>query len=372
MDWLPFPPRGNFPNPPIPLLIFTMAYPRSKKRVYYIFSLLLTSRIFILGDVTNSSHLNDDIVTSINVSSLANKEGADEVVAKVNANDTVINRDTDNTVETEISDEEKAIPSHTKRKETASLPKSGINTNQNAPNYDEEQTYLDLFGERAKELLTQHIIPPTDAKCRWDWKMGRCEPYCECGYYFLWGDYHIGRSCRLRSKFAPDRTDDDVKRSSESLQEAWQQWADHMDDPEAFASFVDSGNKAKKSADEVDQCSLPPESRYTQAVYYFTKVLGHGTFVFHQFQKVKKHAVKLTSAVLIHGKHRFHDGRDNVCVGLKKMIKVRERERDQPVILTKRGMIWIRRICGTKNDASVYDSEDDPHVVDCNQEGQYF
>ena len=34
--------------------------------------------------------------------------------------------------------------------------------------YDDEQTYLDLFGERAKELLTQHIIPSTDAECRWD------------------------------------------------------------------------------------------------------------------------------------------------------------------------------------------------------------
>lgn len=59
--------------------------------------------------------------------------------------------------------------------------------------YDESSTYLDLFGERAKQLLTQHIIPSTDAECKWDWRMGRCEPYCKCSYNFLAGDYHLGR-----------------------------------------------------------------------------------------------------------------------------------------------------------------------------------
>ena len=38
---------------------------------------------------------------------------------------------------------------------------------------DNEQTLLDLFGERAKELLTQHIIPSTDIHCNWDWQMGK-------------------------------------------------------------------------------------------------------------------------------------------------------------------------------------------------------
>ncbi|KAL7511800.1 hypothetical protein ACHAXN_009563 [Cyclotella atomus] len=238
------------------------------------------------------------------------------------------------------------------------LPKDDGKPKQQTPKYDDEQTYLDLFGERAKELLTQHIIPTTDSICRWDWRMGRCEPYCECGYYFLWGDYHLGRSCRLRSKFISIQSQE-VKTSAASLEDAWQQWADHMDDPDAFASFVDSGNEAKKSQHEVNECSLPPESRYTQGVYYLTKLLGHGTIVFHHFKKAKHHAVRLAAEAATHGKVKFNRSRENACTGLKRMIEERERERNQPVVLTKRGSIWIRRLCGTGNNTAVQHSMED-------------
>lgn len=62
----------------------------------------------------------------------------------------------------------------------------------------DDRTLLDVFGEAAKEYLTQQVIPDTDVSCRWDWRSVRCEPACECGLDFLWGDYHLGRSCRLR------------------------------------------------------------------------------------------------------------------------------------------------------------------------------
>lgn len=248
--------------------------------------------------------------------------------------------------------EQKAMPSQPNAKQESIKTKS-------SPNYEDEQTYLDLFGDRAKELLTQHIIPTTDASCRWDWRMGRCEPYCECGYFYLWGDYHFGRSCRLRSKFMP------VKSARSSLQDAWQQWADHMDDPDAFASFVDSGNKAKKPKNAA--CSLPPESRYTQAAYYVTKLLGRGTLVLHQFQKVRNHVVELASRALSHGKGKFDEGRQNACDELKKIIEERERERNQTVILTRRGMIWIRRICGTKNQTVANTSIDDEQQEEYNE-----
>lgn len=244
-------------------------------------------------------------------------------------------------------------------RESSTAPKDGSKNKQHAPIHDDEQTYLDLFGERAKELLTQHIIPTTDASCRWDWRMGRCEPYCECGYYFLWGDYHLGRSCRLRSKFTPVPSERGAKASTGSLQDAWQQWADHMDDPDAFASFVDSGNKAKTSRNEAKECSLDPESRYTQGVYYLTKFLGHGTVIFHHFMRMKHHAVRVASDVLIHGKHKFYDSRENACRALKRVIQERERERNQPVVLTKRGSIWIRRLCGAKNATGVRDVSDE-------------
>lgn len=48
-------------------------------------------------------------------------------------------------------------------------------------------------------LLHQMQIPDTDAECRWDWRSIRCEPACDCHFYYQTGDYHLGRSCRRRS-----------------------------------------------------------------------------------------------------------------------------------------------------------------------------
>ena len=56
--------------------------------------------------------------------------------------------------------------------------------------------YLYLF------LFTQ--IPDTDAQCRWDWRSVRCEPACECALEGQWGDYHLGRACRLRDEIDPE------------------------------------------------------------------------------------------------------------------------------------------------------------------------
>ena len=70
---------------------------------------------------------------------------------------------------------------------------------------DDEATLLDLFGEAAKELLTKHVIPPTDAQCRWDWRHLRCEPYCDCAFSPLYGDYSLGRACRIRYEYFEGR-----------------------------------------------------------------------------------------------------------------------------------------------------------------------
>mmetsp|Transcript_8516 Transcript_8516/g.14125 ORF Transcript_8516/g.14125 Transcript_8516/m.14125 type:complete len:217 (+) Transcript_8516:167-817(+) len=73
--------------------------------------------------------------------------------------------------------------------------------------YD-DRTLLDMFGEVAKEYFTKNVIPDTDEYCRWDWRHARCEPNCQCGLEFMWGDYHLGRSCRKRKeKEAPVRCD---------------------------------------------------------------------------------------------------------------------------------------------------------------------
>jgi len=69
---------------------------------------------------------------------------------------------------------------------------------------DDEATLLDLFGESAKDFLTHRLIPDTDASCRWNWKNLRCESHCDCTLQPTWGDYHLGRSCRLRPTPLPD------------------------------------------------------------------------------------------------------------------------------------------------------------------------
>lgn len=64
--------------------------------------------------------------------------------------------------------------------------------------HDENATYLDIFGEVSKDYIIHHLIPPTDAECDWNWSHLRCEPFCNCDYVYQFGDYHLGRSCRLR------------------------------------------------------------------------------------------------------------------------------------------------------------------------------
>jgi hypothetical protein len=63
---------------------------------------------------------------------------------------------------------------------------------------DENASYLDIFGEFSKEYILHHFIPPTNAQCDWDWHYLRCEPFCLCDIQYKFGDYHLGRSCRLR------------------------------------------------------------------------------------------------------------------------------------------------------------------------------
>lgn len=84
---------------------------------------------------------------------------------------------------------------------------------------DMNKTYLDLFGESAKDFLTRQLperitFPPTDSECRWDWRYLRCEPFCECSLLLkIPGDFHLGRACRKRAhkkKSVEDIEDDKV------------------------------------------------------------------------------------------------------------------------------------------------------------------
>lgn len=72
---------------------------------------------------------------------------------------------------------------------------------------DDNATLLDIFGEIAKDVITNQMIPETEASCDWNWMHLRCEPFCTCSYQPLWGDYHLGRSCRAREVDADDSND---------------------------------------------------------------------------------------------------------------------------------------------------------------------
>ena len=228
---------------------------------------------------------------------------------------------------------------------------------------DNEQTLLDLFGERTKELLTQHIIPSTDIHCNWDWSMGRCEPYCECQFLPLWGDYHLGRSCRYRTSPPPQLGADGLEKEVDetSWQEAWQEvWQSQLTSGGDSATFVPplfpKNNVAAKGGDaegartDAYTCSLPPESRYIQIIQQFTQALSHSTVVIDQFQKFKQVSSIAMDKAMVQGQHQFMNARHSACETVKRKIQERAQERDQPVVLTKQGATWIRRVCG--NDAT--------------------
>jgi len=227
-------------------------------------------------------------------------------------------------------------------------------SNQSKFGVGDEQTYLDLFGERAKEILTQHIIPSTDTECRWDWRMGRCEPYCECAMQFLWGDYHLGRSCRRR----PIRVKDDIRGESAtgetSWEEAWQEVTQRMDSPTFFPTLFLHNENYQDSYDSknIGSCNLPPESRYILAIQKLTKTLSHTTVVFEQFQKYQNSITKMLLLAKSQGQEQFSVARQHACLAIKTKLEEREKERKQSLVLTTRGMIWFRRLCGSANSGS--------------------
>jgi hypothetical protein len=97
-----------------------------------------------------------------------------------------------------------------------SIPESNQKLGPTDEAYDEplllldERTYLDIFGESAKDFLTKKIIPTTDLSCKWNWKHIRCEPRCSCSFQPRLGDFHLGRSCRLRlTNYDDDESCDD-------------------------------------------------------------------------------------------------------------------------------------------------------------------
>lgn len=90
-----------------------------------------------------------------------------------------------------------------------------------------EVTLLDLFAENAKEVLTKHTIPNTNTECKWSWLQFRCEPVCNCSLFYKPGDYHLGRSCRLKQhQYSNDNEDIELTNDSNEEMYECKEWVE--------------------------------------------------------------------------------------------------------------------------------------------------
>ena len=141
---------------------------------------------------------------------------------------------------------------------------------------DDESTFLDVFGERAKIFFTQHLIPPTDVQCRWNWRMARCEPHCTCSIQYLVGDYHLGRACRFRpetkySSSSSPSISNDWKRQKKRQQLAGVSSIYSVDTLEVDDDDITATSAFDKDRHDMflQTCHQPPNNLYT---YLFTSI----------------------------------------------------------------------------------------------------
>jgi len=158
---------------------------------------------------------------------------------------------------------------------------------------DEEATILDVFGQVAKDILTNRLIPCTDAICDWKWNHMRCEPFCLCSYQPQWGDYHLGRSCRKRE-------------------------VDLISDLDLDDTFIGSGSDKDKDINHKyhHECQLPPDTKITK---FFNKSLDsirhmkeEMDYKLYQLESVKKGMCTSlkTSSMLNENNFKYEDEED--------------------------------------------------------------
>lgn len=180
----------------------------------------------------------------------------------------------------------------------------------------DEQTLLDMFGEAAKEFLTQRVIPPTNSDCRWDWRHARCEPFCDCSFQPRWGDFHLGRSCRQRKRF--QTVDGKTK-------EIW--W---------------NGQ---------EMCHIEPDTPYTKFSSYVIDAVRSGG------KKLKLGMARVAERFTI--KSRFGRARGDTCMAWKERAEAEGRELND----------FQRKICpekdvGSRVKSSNPDAEDELPTTD--------
>ena len=67
--------------------------------------------------------------------------------------------------------------------------------------FEKVAQHIALKSERAFDQLLGFLrdaAPDTSVECDWRWASKKCEPVDRCMLRYRFGDFHLGRSCRLR------------------------------------------------------------------------------------------------------------------------------------------------------------------------------
>ena len=114
-----------------------------------------------------------------------------------------------------------------------------------------------MKSERAFDQLLGFLrdaAPDTSVDCDWSWSTKKCEPVDRCHLRYRFGDFHLGRSCRLRPPPVPiddgfGELDEDFGRLDGFNTEA----------PEAEADEPADADFGRLDADEPD-AAAPPDA----------------------------------------------------------------------------------------------------------------
>jgi len=163
----------------------------------------------------------------------------------------------------------------------------------------------------------------------------------------LVGDYHLGRSCRLRSRPPPtfDATSEDRR---ETWQKAWRDvWHSQLssEGDENLSNFIPPLFQQKDDEETVCQwdtsmsCDLPPDNHYMKLTsQVFKKSVG----VTEQLERLKTSS----STLLGQAKDQVQQARFTACEFVKSKLHERARTRGD-VVLSRQGASALKKICGS-------------------------
>jgi hypothetical protein len=85
--------------------------------------------------------------------------------------------------------------------------------------------------------------------------------------------------------------------------------------------------------------------------------------VFEQLQKLKSASMNTVDAGMVHGQNHLTSMRQKACETVKNKVEERAKGRNQPVVLTRQGATWIRRMCDAGDGSDLLMRKDLPHEI---------